>query len=230
MADFGGITQVSSSERAANDAALVGLKLQRDGALFTSAWTMGLAMEGRVFVGNLGTATAPATFSDSDTISTTEVDFDLLVPPGTVVIPLEIRVYNEAYGTSLQFECMASTGTGGSQTSGTTVTPRNLRADAPHASVCDVRGATASGGTYMDANVAEFWRDGQQFAITKTAGAVATTAADPYIHIWRWSDALLPPILYSTSAESRLTVFASSQVGTGFITVIWAELPQQAIG
>lgn len=230
MADFGGVTNVSAGERTDNDTALATLKLHRDGALFTSAWTMGLAMEGRVYVGNLGTATGPATFSDSDTISTTEVDFDLLVPPGTVVLPLEIRVYNEAYGTALQFECMASTGTGGVQAAGTTVTPRNLRADAPHASVCDVRGATASGGTYMTANVAEFWRDGQQFAITKTDGAVALTAADPYIHIWRWSDALVPPILYSSTAESRLTVFASSQVGTGFITVIWAELPQQAIG
>src|SRR3990167_505658 len=114
MSDVRGVSGVTTVTRVSKDDAFIGLRTQRDGALFTSEWIHGLSEEGRVFVGNGGSVTTPITFG-AGTIDTTEPDFDLSVPAGTLVIPLQIRAYLEAYGTDAQFECMASVGTGGAQ-------------------------------------------------------------------------------------------------------------------
>jgi hypothetical protein len=185
-------------------------------------------MEGRVFVANSGTVTTPVTFG-AGTIDTTEPDFDLSIPAGKLAIPLEIRVYMEVFGSSAQFEVMASVGTGGAAGTDTDITPTNLRTDAPIASGATVGGSSNADATYMTANVSEFWRDGQQFAITKSAQSATVSSSDPNLFIWRYTDSFTPPIMYSASAASRLNVFATSQAGTGFITVTWAELPTAAI-
>ena len=230
MVDARGITSVGSVQRASSDDVFQLFRTQRDGALFTSDWTLGLGMEGRVFVGNLGTATGEATFG-AGTIDTTEPDFDLSIPAGTLAIPLEIRIYMEAYDSSnTQFECMASVGTGGSQGATTTsVNARNIRADAPNTSAATAVGASSNDAVYMTGNVAEFWRDGQQATITKTGASATVSSQDPVLFIWRYTDSLVAPIMFSSSAVSRLNVFAFSVAGTGFITVTWAELPSSAI-
>ena len=228
--DARALSAISSVQRTGADNVATPFRAQRDGALFTSDWTLGLAMEGRVYVGNAGTASDTVTFG-AGTIDTTEPDFDLSIPAGTLAIPLEIRIYMERYDTSnTQFECMASVGTGGSQGATTTsVNARNIRADAPNTSLATAVAASSSDAVYMTSNVAEFWRDGQQATITKTGASATVSSQDPVLFIWRYSDSLVAPIMYSSSVVSRLNVFASSVAGTGFITVTWAELPDTAI-
>src|SRR3990167_5712869 len=183
----------------------------RDGSLFSADWLLGLAMEGRIFNATGGSATTPITFG-AGAIDTTEPDLYVIVPDGTAIIPLEIRVYMEAFGTSAQFECMAACGTGGSTsapTGGTLVTSTNRRTDAPNTSNCTIySNVDASGATYMTTNVSEFWRDGQQFAITKTAGSATAAALDPFLFVWKYSDSMAPPVLMGAS---QLAIFAASQ-------------------
>jgi len=228
MSNVYGVSEVSSVTRVSSDGPYRALRVTRDGAAVTQDWLLSAAVEGRVFVANAGTVTTPITWA-AGTIVTTTPDFDLSVPAGTLVIPVEIRVYMEAFGSSAQFETMAAAGTGGAQAGLTSITPKNLRADAPNASVCTA-GSDGTGATYMTGNVSEFWRDGQQFAMTKTAASATVAASDPNLFIWRYSDSGVAPVLYSSSAASRLNVFAAGQAGTGFITVTWVELPQAAIG
>lgn len=224
MADLRAWVGLKNPDRKTADGVYAKVRALRDGTLSMADFAMVSALEGRAFVGNGGTITTPITFG-AGTIDTTEPDFDLSVPAGTLVIPLEIRVYMEAFGTSAQFECMASVGRGGAQGTDTNITPTNLRADAPYSTVCSVGVASDADATYMTSNVSEFWRDGQQFAITKTAGSATAAALDPFLFTWKWSDAHVPPIMYSASGITRLNVFAASQAGTGFITVKWLELP-----
>src|SRR3990167_1136983 len=128
MADIRAKTGVRQPDRQTQDKALAFVRALRDGSLSMADFVMVSALEGRGFVANAGTVTSPITFG-AGTIDTTEPDFDMLVPAGTLVIPVEIRVYMEAFGTNAQFECMASVGTGGTQGTDTAVTPTNLRAD-----------------------------------------------------------------------------------------------------
>ena len=231
MSDMRGVTGVSTVIRPAGDDDFRMLRLQHDGAAFVTEWEMGLALEGRVYVATAGTVTTPITFG-AGTIDTTEPDFDMSVPASTLVIPLEIRVYMETYGTNAQFECMASVGRLGvlGSTGATTVTPTNLRMDAPFTStVSIVSNVDASGATYMTGNVTEFWRAGQQFSITKTTASATAAVDDPNLFIWRRSESRVAPVLYSTAGITRLNVFATSQAGSGFITVIYAELPGSAL-
>ena len=224
-----GVVQASTVNRANGDGALIAPRAWPDGSLVFADFVMASVLEGRAFIANVGTVTTPITFGGGATITTTAPDFDLSVPVNTLVIPLEIVVYAEAFGTNAQFECMAAMGTGGAVAAATAVTPANLRADAPNATTCTAR-RTSSGATYQTGNVSEFWRDGQQFAITKTTASATASVSDPNRFVWKWSDASAPPMLFSTSAISRLNVFVAGQAPTGFITVKWLELPVAAVG
>lgn len=220
---------VSTVVRGTYDDGIHSVRSTRDGAVFSAEWFEGLAQEGRVYVANVGTVTTPITFG-AGVIDTTEPDMYVIVPLNTTIIPLELRIYMEAYGTNAQFECMASCGTGGSTTAptgGTAVTPANARTDNPRASACTVYGnVDASGATYMTTNVAEFFRAGQQFAITKTTASATAAVDDPNLFIWRRKDMYAGPVVVGAA---QLAVFAASQAGTGFITLVYAEVPSSSI-
>ncbi len=185
-------------------------------------------MEGRGFVVNNGTVTTPITFG-AGTIATTAPDFDLSVPAGVLVIPVSFQIYFEAYGTNAQMECMAAAGGGGVIGASAVLAPVSTRIDAPIGSQCSARGPN-TGTTYMTKNAQEFWRDGQQFAITKTAGSATVSAEDPYKFKWNYTDDMLPPILYDPANITRINIFAKSQAGTGFMIFKYVELPGPDIG
>ncbi len=220
-----GYTGSSSVSRQSKDNQWIALRALRDGSMSFADFRLVCAMEGRVFAANVGTATTPITFGGGATITTTAPDFDLSCPPGTLVIPLGVRIYCEAFGSSAQMECMVSSGTLGAVAAATAVTPTNLRADAPYTSGCTVR-RTSSGATYQTTNVTEHMHDGAQFTITKTAGSATASAGDQYLFKWMpLMEEGVPPILYSTAGISRFNVFVAGQAPTGFITVKWIELP-----
>ena len=78
----------------------------------------------------------------------------------------------------------------------------------------------------MTTNVSEFWRDGQQFCVTKTTANATATASDPFTFTWRLIDSLTAPVCVGAS---QLMICQGSQAGTGFIEFIYAEYPSTAI-
>lgn len=201
----------------------------RDGSLTTAQFFQALAIEGRCFCANIGTLTTPATFA-ATAIDGTEPDIILEVPSGVTVLPISLDIQMEAYGTNAIFECVAAYGTGGSRgaaTGGTAITPVNLRTDAPRGSSCvcysTIDDATA---TYLTGNKVEFFRNGLQSAITK-ATAVNNIANADFVH-FNWSAAIsgFQPVIVGAA---QLFVNAMSQAGTGFMTLVWAELPTTSV-
>ena len=224
MADERLDAQVSSVTRLTSDSAWRALRGGRDGALFTADWIQALAMEGRVFCANAGSATTPITFG-AGSIDTTEPDFALNVPAGTTVIPIEIRVKMETYGTTLLFETMAAVGSGGTLGTDADITITSLRTDAPITTTCNAGAASAADAVYMTTNVSEFWRDGLGLAVT-VAAADDDSTNQLETFIWNINTAAAPPVLVGAA---QLMVFASAQAGTGFITCIYAEVPSTSI-
>lgn len=197
----------------------------RDGAMFTADWLQAKAQEGRMFVANSSKVSTVTTFG-AGSISSDEIDLMIQVPADTTIIPVEIRVKMEAYGNTAIFETMASIGTGGSISSTTTeytaITPTSLRTDAPHTSACTITAAHDSGTpTYMTANISEFWRDGLMQAWTQTSASAGTTYVP---QVFKWN-ALEEGVFPVCVGASQLAVFAASQAGTGFITVVYVEIP-----
>lgn len=195
---------------------------ERDGSLVATPWELAMANAGKVFIATAGTITTPATFA-AGSITVTTPDFDLALPVGSSVkvVLLEIAVTNEAYGTTAIFEGMASIGLGGVISNGTAVTPACTRLDGGTSACSAVYVGTA---TYMTSKVSEIFRFGQSKA---AAVGTATDSTTWQQTTQRWSarDAGVYPILVAASAVARLNVFSCSQAGTGFIRVIWAELP-----
>jgi hypothetical protein len=196
-------------------------RLNRRGESVNNRFELQSAIDGRVFVASAGTLTTPITFTSTAAIDGTKAAFFLAVPVGYTVIPLEIVCYMEAFGTTAQFEIMASCGTGGVTAGATTVGITNIRTDAPFTSQCTA-GSDLTGATYMTTNVSEFWRDGQQFTVTKSAGSATASVYDPAIFRWRVADAAYAPVLVGAS---QLGVFIGSQAGTGFVKCVFAEYP-----
>jgi len=195
----------------------------RDGAIFTQDWVLARIAEGRGFVANAGTATAPITFG-AGSIDTTEFDLHVSVPSGTTIIPIELVIKVEAWGTSAIAECMAVAGTGSTCGAGTSVTPAKLRTDGAFSSNCTVTSAaTATSGVAITG--AEFFRDGHIVAVTPaTAGASGGTLATKFR--WSYLNTGYAPIVVGAG---QVGVFMSAQAGTGFISLFYVEVPSSRL-
>jgi len=196
----------------------------RDGAPFSADWVLARCLEGRVFVANSGTVTSPASFG-AGSIAEQEMDLFISVPSGTTIGILEVAIKMETFGTDAIFECMAKTGTGGTVGVGTSVTPRNLRSDAPVTSLCTITGsATTSSGVALTG--VEFFRDG--LARAKTITTFGSTATLKQKFVWNHKDAGYVPVVVGGTGTG-CAVYAAAQAGTGFITVTYVEVPSSRI-
>ena len=197
----------------------------RDGALWTADWVLARCAEGRVFVANAGTVTAPITFGAGD-ISEAEMDLFISVPSGTTIGILDVVISVEAWGTSGIAQAMAKTGTGATVGAGTSVTPRNLRSDAPFTSNCTITAAaTTTSGIALTGP--EFFRDGHIVAVTPaTAGASGGTLKTKFA--WNHKDAGYIPIVVGATGTG-CAVYCAYVAGTGFITVTYVEIPSTRI-
>ena len=218
------VTQITPDAAGADD---IYQKLQgsRDGALWTADWVLARCDEGRVFCANAGTVSTPITFG-AGIIDEDEYDLHIAVPSGTIIGILEVTAVLEVVGTSALMEVMAKTGTGSTAGAGTTITPRNLRSDAPFTSNCTIiAAATASSG--VEITGAEFFRDCLGKTVTvATAGASGGTL--PRKFTWNHKAAGYIPIVVGATGAA-CGVFCGSQAGQGFITVIYVEIPSTRI-
>ena len=218
------VTQITPDSASADD---IYQKLQgsRDGALWTADWVLARCAEGRVFCANAGTVTTPVTFG-AGIIDEDEYDLHIAVPSGTTIGILEVTAVLEVVGTNALMEVMAKTGTGSTAGAGTTITPRNLRSDAPFTSNCTIKAAcTASSG--VEITGAEFFRDCiGKIATVATAGDSSGNLTRKFT--WNHKAAGYIPIVVGASGAA-LGVFCGSQAGQGFITVMYVEIPSTRI-
>jgi len=177
------------------------------------------AMKGNQYYIGSADVSTPTTWTATATIDVTKAALLVSVPSNKVLIPVHIELYMEAFGTSAQFECQAVSGTGGSRTSGmTAITPVNMRTN-----LSDNSGVTAWAGGNTTVTVGQtdkinvFWRDGKQFAITKTAESATVSSFDPVKFVW---DAVLTNTFVMCGPDAQLMVHQGSQAGTGFVKLI----------
>lgn len=193
----------------------------RDGTILSAEWILAQTIRGRLMCAQAGLLTTAITWTATATNDQTKPAMFLHVPSGTTIFPLEISLYMEAFGSSAQFECEALTGTGAVSAGGTAMAITNMRSDAPYQSNCTAT-SDITGGTAPTANISAFWRDGQQFAMTKTAASATVAASDPNKFVWRYTDGLFCPIVVGAG---QLLVTQGSQAGTGFGKIIFIEVP-----
>lgn len=215
-------TSAISSVSEGND---VYVRSLRDGTLLSAEWIMAQTIRGRLMCAQAGLLSTAITWEATATNDQTKPAMFIDVPSGTTIFPLEISLYMEAYGTSAQFECEAITGTGGVSAGGTAMAITNMRSDAPYTTNCTAT-SDVTGGTACTANLSAFWRNGQQFAITKTAGSATAAADDPNRFVWRYTDGLFCPIVVGAG---QLMVTQGSQAGTGFGKIIFIEVPTSEV-
>jgi hypothetical protein len=215
-------TQRPTTDLISSTSTKVAVKALMDGTLSIMDFANVMSLEGRVFSASAGSVTTPVTFG-AGTIDTTEPDLQIIVPSGTTIIPLDILLVMEAYGSTALFEFMASIGQGSTVAHGTDtdVTPVNVNLGYGTNTACTVGAASNADAVYQTSNIVEFWRGCEPVAVT-----VATADDDstfyPVNYSWKAKDAGYLPIL---NGKGALTVFAASQAGTGFIQCRWAEFP-----
>ena len=196
------------------------VRSMRDGTLFTQEWVMAMALEGRMFCAQAGLLTTAITWTATATNDQTKPAMFLHVPNGTTVIPLEIRLYMEAYGTDALFEVAMLTGTGAVSASGTAMTITNMRTDAPITSLCTAT-SDITGGTAPTANISSFYASGVQL-VTTVATSDDASMRTPDEWVWSLKSSGYAPVI---KGAGQLLVTQGSQAGTGFGKIIFIELP-----
>ena len=228
MASIFGDASQSSSVGRASEGAQKQLRVLRDGSLVSVDWMQALVMEGRVFGVNVGTGTGPTTFNAAYAVA--EQDLYLYVPANTVIIPLLMSVAFEDTGTAIVMDVVAGYSLNGdSAVTGTALTIYNYKTGDSRDSGCTATSViTAAGTTHLGGDdFLEIWRPYAGFAEDAFNGSTAWV--NQAVHGARWSAKQeVAPIIGSVGTAGALSLYASATASTGFITLIWAELPASA--
>ncbi|MFA4835553.1 MAG: hypothetical protein WC749_05755 [Dehalococcoidia bacterium] len=206
----------------------VSLRALLNGELSVADFFFIQALKGNMYyIGSVDVTTA-TTWTATATVDITKPALYVGVPSDKVMIPVHIELYMEAFGTNAQFEVQAVSGKGGSYASGmTAITPVNMRTDLGDSSglTCYAGGNTAvTVGQTSKINV--FWRDGQQFAITKSTASATASVSDPNKFVW---DAVATNTFVMCGPEAQLQINQGSQAGTGFVKLIALVLPSSEL-
>lgn len=218
------ILKAKSIERS-GDGDDIYLRSVLSGSLSVADFFAVMALTGRMYTVNAGLVTTPVTWTATATIDITLPVLFGRIPSDKGIIPVSLWLYMEAFGTSAQFECEAKIGTGGSLTSGgTTRTAVCTRSDIEGGSgTLWTEGGNSILAVGSIARINRFWRDGAQFAITKTAGSATVAATDP--NKFKWS-AKETGEIHVAGPDSQLAIYQGSQAGTGFAGITYVEVPK----
>ncbi len=218
MSTFKGQVNQTTSVVAGTEGAAKFVKLLRDGTLTTAGWIAALSLEGRVFTANAGTYTTPITFNGGALV-TTEFDLHVAVPTSTIIIPLELMVSFDTYGTVSLVEIVMTSGKGSVIGSGgTAVVPVCSNTNTGNISTCTIA-YVAAAGTAFTSEVKEIYHNSRSDVIT-----TSTVAQIREQERFTWC-AMDSGIIDVVGPSAQLAVFAASVSGTGFICFKYAELP-----
>jgi len=197
------------------------LRMLRDGSPVMVDWLMAKAIEGKVYCVQSGILTTPDTLNA--TIADGEQDVLINVPSGTTIIPVYISVDFEDTGTAQVMDVLAvASNIYDNANTSTTETIYNLRTDkAINGSQCTAYSVVSGSGTAVESgNFVEFWRPYAGFAEDGFNGS--TSWGNNALHGSKWyiGQAVVPPVIVG---QGSLSIYASAQAGTGFITVMWVE-------
>lgn len=179
------------------------------------------ALKGNMYYIGSADVSTPTTWTATGTIDITKPALYVSVPTNKAIIPVHAELYMEAFGTNAQFECQMTIGTHTTTTytsGGTAITPVNMRSDLSDNSglVCYAGGnSIVTVGVTQKINIP--WRDGQQFAITKTTASATASVTDPNKFVW---DAVATNTFPIAGPDSTLQINQGSQAGTGFVKLI----------
>ncbi len=199
------------------------LKLLRDGTLTIENWIAALSLEGRVFTWNSGFETTPADLCDT-TLDDSEFDMHIAVPSTVVIVPLEMNIVFDVFGTAQIVEVVMLSGSGsvtGAGASGYSSTAQSSNISSGLSTACTLT-SVATAGTAFTTNKKEIFHGGNQYAIT---AAGPTQQGQQEIFRWRAKESGVYDVV---GPSQQLGVIASAQNGTGFISLKWAELPVTA--
>lgn len=193
------------------------LRGTRDGVAFTADFFESLAMQGRIFVANMGTVTTPLTFLVT---AANRPDAWIRVPDGTVILPIFANVVLEsAAGTVTEIDVrIAQNDIGNGTSSAADVGPRSNRTDAPLTSACTAR-QLATADTTAETNPLSVYR--RTYARADEAGIdfrgiEADRAKMGY------------PIVVGAGTWEIFIAGTGTQA-TGYVVMCWAELPEADI-
>jgi hypothetical protein len=188
----------------------------QDGAAYVCDYVLNKAMEGRLFIAQLGTATTPVSGRIGYDADQPEMVID--VPTGVTIIPVSIQVaLEDSAGTDNEIVAEASPAVTGAGTSNTG-TSYCMRLNSGYSSSCVYR-YTYSGNGTAPASYVEFWRDGYAFADT-TVGPIKTFA---------WSAYTSPAPVLVGPASLLLHITGTTTAPAGFAKVVWAEFVSDAL-
>lgn len=183
-----------------------------------------MAIKGRQFVAYTVDVSTPTTFQATATVDVTKPALWGSAPSGTAIILCHAEIYMEAFGSNAQCEFNLQVGTGGSWTSGgTAITAVSTRSNSGVASACTwYAGDNSLVVVGSTANLNRFWRDGQQFAITKTTASATASVSDPNKFEW---DAVKTNTYPIAVGAAQVALHQGSQAGTGFAKIVYVEFP-----
>jgi len=219
MAVIKGTARQTSSISRVSEGAEGYMRMLRDGTVGIADLIALWSLEGRVFTANGGTGTGALTFQ-SGTYDTLEHELHVLVPSSVVIIPLELMINFEAWGTVQKVECVMMKGTGSVAGTGTAVTPASSNENAGLTSACTVTSACATGTAFTAVDCEIYRADLQRVVAITTVTQQVNYAQQTF----RWN-AIESGVLQVVGPSEQLAVIASSQAGTGFVHLKYAELP-----
>ncbi len=226
MVTIVGEAQQTSVERVTEDDER-DVRVFRDGAVVKADWIEALILEGRVHGVNTGTGTTPEVFNPI--YADAEQDLYIHVPAGTVIIPLYIGLNFEDTGTAVAANVFAAYSSNGnaSVTGETPLTIYNYKTLASPSSACTATPVVTSGTTHEGGtDFLEFWRPYAGFIADEFDGSTAWLGGgSDSPHYMHWSAKTgIAPVIGSAGTDCALSIFAGVTAGTGFLTVVWAEL------
>uniref|UniRef100_A0A6H1ZV11 Uncharacterized protein n=1 Tax=viral metagenome TaxID=1070528 RepID=A0A6H1ZV11_9ZZZZ len=216
--------QTTSVQRP-DEGAEVELRLIRDGSIAIADYITAMSLEGRIMSTNAGTVTTPIECGAGG-IDTTEPDLIVIAPATVAIIPIEIIINVEAYGSTAIFEAMWSFGLGGVQGTVTAGTVQNTNTLSAYQSQCTSGNASGADSTYWTSKAVEVARWNAAKAVTVST-ADDDSAWPPVQFVWTAASSGVLPVISGTGAG--FMVFASAQASTAFITAKWIELPVSAV-
>ena len=211
MADF---KTIGSTPQALSSGIAASASINRRGEQLAIPWHVQLALEGKLFVAGVGSATTPITTNLNLVIDLTQPAFLLRVPQGTTVVPLYVHAYYEATGAAIAegIISIADNDPGSGTSSALTRTPTNLVSNGGgQTSACT--GAQIVTAALTLTNQREIWRFGEPADLDS-----AVTGGNHF----QWSyQTHIVPVLHGPAA--MLVDVACGTSGSVFVNVIWAE-------